>query len=92
MTYEEVKIGGEMHVFIKDETVEGEVKEIRENVGPNNSMVYLVGDKQFWGTSALDLLMSSIKVGNKVKITLIDDKHKFPSGRVGRNFKVEVDK
>ena len=92
MTYEEVSIGAEMHKFVVGEAVEGTLKQKRTEVGKNESNVYTVGEKTFWGTSALDLLMDGIKQGDKVRITLLDENYKFPSGRVGRNFKVEVDK
>lgn len=92
MAYNEISIGAEMHKFVKDVPVEGELTNIQREVGKNESNVYTVADKTFWGTSALDLLMSRVKVGDKIRITLIDEQHKFPSGRVGKNFKVEVDK
>lgn len=92
MGYEEVSIGAEMHKFEKDKPIEGEFTDLRTEVGKNESNVYTVGDYTFWGTSALDLLMSGVKKGSKVRITLIDESYKFPSGRVGKNFKVEVDK
>ena len=92
MGYEEVKLGAEMHKFEIGVPVEGILKEKRTEVGKNESNVYTVEDKTFWGTSALDLLMSGIKTGSKVRITLTDENYKFPSGRVGKNFKVELDK
>ncbi len=92
MAYEEVKLGAEMHKFVVGVPVEGVLEEKRTEVGKNESNVYTVGDKTFWGTSALDLLMSGIKQGSKVKVTLIDENFNFPSGRVGKNFKVEIDK
>ena len=63
--YEEVKLGAEMHKFEIGVPVEGILKEKRTEVGKNESNVYTVGDKTFWGTSALDLLMSGIKEGAK---------------------------
>lgn len=88
----EKKFGTEMHTFRLNEPVEGELKEIREEVGPNKSTVYTVGDKTFWGTNVMDTLLSDIPVGKRVRITLTDEAFKFPNGRVGRNFKVEVAK
>ncbi len=92
MAYEEVSVGAEMHKFEKGVPVEGILTDIRTEVGKNESNVYTVGEKTFWGTSALDLLMSGIKKETKVRITLTDESYKFPSGRVGKNFKVEVNK
>ena len=92
MVFEEVSFGAEMHEFKLNEPVEGELKEVKEDIGPNKSKVYTVGEKTFWGTSALDALMQGVSVGKKVRLTLIATDHKFPSGRTGRNFKVEVDR
>lgn len=90
--YEEVKIGDEMYKFELNVPVEGQLKEIRHDVGTNHSMVYTVGDKTFWGTTALDLLLSRVKEGDSVRITMVDENHLFPSGRTGKNFRVEVKK
>ncbi len=95
--YEEVKLGAEMHKFVVGVSVEGILTDKRTEVGKNESNVYTLKDangdsKTFWGTSALDLLMSGIKVDSKVKVTLTDENFKFPSGRVGKNFKVEIDR
>ena len=92
MAYEEVKLGAEMHKFEVGVPVEGILEDKRTEVGKNESNVYTVGDKTFWGTSALDLLMSALNIGTKVKITLTDENFKFPSGRIGKNFRVEQDK
>lgn len=92
MTFEEIKGFGETHNWKKGDVVEGTLKELREDVGPNKSTVYVIDDKQYWGTSALDVLMDRVPIGKKVRITCSDDDFKFPNGRRGRNFKVEVDK
>jgi len=92
MGYEEIKFGQEMHEFRVNEAVEGELKEIREDVGKNKATVYVVGDKTFWGTNVLDSLMSRLHLGQKIRITMVDDAYKFPNGRVGRQFKVEVNR
>lgn len=92
MAYKNIEIGTEMHKFVLNEPVEGEYKDVQKEVGENKSYVYTVGDKTFWGASALDLLMSKVEVGSKLRITLVEENYKFPSGRVGKNFKLEVDK
>lgn len=78
------------------QVVEGELLEVRENVGPNESTVYVISTKngveQYWGANALDPSMTSVKIGEKVRITLTDLDFKFPNGRRGKNFKVEVDR
>lgn len=97
MAFEEVGLGGDMHEWVKDEPIEGKVTEIREDVGKNKSKVYKIltregKDIQFWGTSVLNLKLDNVVIGQKVRITLIDPEFKFPNGRIGREFKVEVDK
>jgi len=90
--WEAVKIGGETLNWKEGDVAEGTLKEVREDVGPNESRIYVIDDKQYWGTSSLDLMMKGVNVGSKVRITCTDGAFKFPSGRVGRNFKVEVRK
>lgn len=93
MVYQEQKFGGDMHEFKLNEAVEGVLEEVREDVGKNKSNVYKVGGKSFWGTTSIDQGMANIKVGEKVRITLVDENFKFPgSNRTGRLFKVEVDR
>lgn len=92
MAYEEVNVGEEMYKFELNKPIEGKLKEVKEDIGANKSKVYYVGDYTFWGTSSLDLMMSSVKEGDQVRITLTDENFKFPSGRSGKNFKVEIDK
>lgn len=90
MVYEEVKFGAEALSIKKDDIVEGVLENSRQDVGPNKSTIYTISGKQYWGSRALDPLMSEVKVGQKVKILCIDDKFKFPSGQIGKAFKVEV--
>ena len=93
MAYEEVKFGGEMHQFILDAPLEGVLEEVREDVGKNQSNVYKVSGKSFWGTTSIDQGMAAVEIGQKVRITLVDEAYVFPgSRRVGRLFKVEVDR
>ena len=92
MAFEEVGFSTDMHKFVKDEPVEGVLESVKEDVGPNNSKVYKVSGISFWGTRALDVLLSDVPVGTKVRITLVDENFKFPNGRFGKNFKVEVDR
>ncbi len=84
----EVTLGAEMHKFEVGKIVEGELKEVKKDIGANHSKVYVVGKYTFWGTSELDLLLVNVKVGKKVSIELLDENFKFPSGRSGRHFKV----
>ncbi len=92
MEYVEVNVAEEMYKFEVGKPIEGEYTEVKQEVGVNKSNIYKVGDLTFWGTSALDLLMSKVVIGDKLRITLTDEDYKFPSGQSGRNFKVEVGK
>ena len=99
MAYEEVKpkpLEETSSFNAEGQVVEGKLLEIREDIGKNHSNVYVIetkeGLKNFWGANALDPLMDNVSAGSKVKITVLSMTHKFPNGRVGKNFKVEVDK
>jgi len=93
MVYEEVKFWGDMHQFRLNEPVEGILEEVRENVGKNQSNVYKVNGIRFWGTTSIDQGLDQAKIGQKVKLTLINEAYVFPgTGRVGRLFKVEIDR
>lgn len=93
MAYEEVKPMGTAKAFSNEgQVVEGILEEVRENIGPNENTIYKINGQEYWGTNALNPLMGSVAVGSKVRITLLSLSHKFPNGRVGKNFKVEVDR
>jgi hypothetical protein len=70
--FKEVK-GGETIEFVKDgDGVEGELVDVRTNVGKNNSMMYdlEVGGKlvSVWGSTVLDVRMRRVKKGDFVRI------------------------
>lgn len=92
MAYEEIKFGGNAHNWKKGDLVEGKLESVREEIGPNKSTIYVIDGEQYWGTNTLDVLMEQVEVNKKVKIACVDDNHKFPNGRVGRLFKVEVER
>ena len=98
MTYKEVTpatFGNTKKFSEQGQVVEGKLLEVREDVGKNGSNVYVIetaaGKEEYWGANALDPLLENVPTGSKVKVTLLDTAHKFPNGRVGKNFKVEVD-
>jgi len=91
MAYKEVEMESDMYEFVLDKPLEGEYKQVRQDVGMHKSRIYTVGDTTFWGSAALDVLMDKVALGDKVRITLTDSEFKFPSGQTGKNFKVEVD-
>lgn len=56
----------------KGEVLMGILQEVRKDVGPNNSQLYTFENKdgriKVWGCLLLDRLLSSVKIGEKVKI------------------------
>ena len=76
--------------------VEGVLIQAQENVGVNNSMLYLLetsdGVKTIWGSAILDSRMALVKKGDKIKITYKG----LAEAKGGKNpakiFKVEVDR
>lgn len=92
MAYKEVSPLGKAKKFETiGQVVEGKLERVQEEVPPNDSTIYTIDGQEYWGANALDPLMKAVKIGQKVKITLLDLNFKFPNGRVGKNFKVEVD-
>lgn len=58
----------------KEKELVGILKEKKENVGPNNSMLYVIQKEDeseigIWGTTVLNTKFSEIIVGEEVKIT-----------------------
>lgn len=61
--------------FKPGEYIVGVLTEIRENVGPNHSKMYIIEDeadgqlKAVWGTTVLDARISSSWIGREIGIT-----------------------
>lgn len=96
MAYKEVSaLGGAKKFSEKGQVVEGKLVEIQTEVGPNESNIYVLdtskGRESYWGANALDPLMKNVAIGKKVRITCTDTDYKFPNGRRGKNFKVEIE-
>ena len=97
MPYEKISFN-EMWDFNEENELEGYYVGKKEDVGENHSNVYQVemdnGEiAEFWGATALDSQLSSIKLGSRVKIIyegMVDSPKR--KGKQYKNFSVFVDK
>jgi len=101
MAYERVVDGGSsdvpMHNFDDVKIIEGIFFNKKENVGPNNSMIYelevspdkLVG---VWGSFILDNKMKKAEPGDKVKIEYTGKKISEKTRRPYKTWEVFIDK
>jgi len=92
MAYKEIEIElKEAKKWVKDLVVEGKLESVQDEVGEHNSKIFTIAGEEYWGANALNGKMSQIKIGQKVRVTCIDEARKFDNGRVGKDFKVEVE-
>ena len=92
MAYEKIEVEmKEAKNFEKGTVVEGIYKAKKEHVGKNDSNIYTIGEDEYWGSGALDVLMSKVGIGQKVKITCTADDVQYKKGK-GKAFDVEVEK
>lgn len=81
------------HDFELNKLIEGVLIEKKENVGANNSRLYVieVGDTlvSVWGSFVLDRKMQSVKVGNEVKIEYLGKKISDKTKRPYKDFAVQ---
>lgn len=94
------KVGGgngERHPNWKPEKVNDEATgvlvDVRENVGPNHSKLYTLQkeDGSFftvWGSAGLDRNLSSVPLGNEVRIVYLGKAKNPNSGREFHNFEI----
>lgn len=87
--------GGDTWDFNKNNTIIGCYTGKRDNVGPNNSTMYnieVVGDgvRSVWGSTALDMDMENVAIGQQVKIVYRGMKKNPKSGREFKDFGVYV--
>lgn len=79
-------------VWDRQETLQGIYIERQENVGPNNSMMYLVKTDKLtvsvWGSTILDARFAEIPIGSEVKIEPLGETKSEKTGRSYMNFKV----
>lgn len=78
-----------IHEFVEYEPLQGVLVEKRENVGANNSMMYVLEKKDgqrvsFWGSSIIDQRMSNKQPGQELAIMY---KGEAKSEKTGRKYK-----
>lgn len=85
----EIRGGDEFKFENEGDSVEGELVNVRSDVGENKSMMYDIktenGLKAIWGSKILDEKMRVVKLGQKVKI-VFKGKEKAKTG--GREYLV----
>jgi hypothetical protein len=94
MAYNKVSMGN-AHDFTKTAEVEGKLVNVKADVGPNHSMLYVLepiaGGEMIsvWGSTTLDNKMSVIKIGERIRIVYLGQ---VPSpnrpGKFYKNFEV----
>ena len=93
MVWEEIQVGNVIRFEEKNQVITGVLKAIREGTYENS--VYDIETKEglvtIFGTVILDNRMSKIKPEEKIRITYLGE-IKTGSGRIAKNFKVEIDK
>jgi hypothetical protein len=77
-----------------NDTIEGKYIDKADNVGDNNSNIYVIEESNatktgVWGTNVLDRKMDRLKVGDTVKIVYLGKKP-GKSGRTYHDFDVYV--
>lgn len=76
--------------------IEGVLVTSEDNVGKNNSWVYNIetpeGVKSVWGSAVLDMRMTFVKIGDKVKITFKGLGEAKPGRSPPKIFRVDVDR
>jgi len=75
--------------------IEGELVQVQENIGPNDSMLYSLktpeGVTNVWGATILDQRMALVNLGDKIKVTYKGLGEAKPGKNAAKIFKVEVD-
>lgn len=74
-------------VWDRSAPIEGEIIKVRENVGPNSSMLYSLlteaGEVAVWGSTALDPKLSELYLHDQVRIEPLG---KVKSPKTGREY------
>lgn len=72
--------------------IEGKLLEKQENVGQNNSKLYILqtesGPMNVWGTSVLDKLLAKVATGSDIRINYLGERTSPKSGRTFKAFEV----
>ncbi len=74
------------------EEIQGQLAEIRKDVGPNHSNVYVIqtedGEIDIWGKTVLDQELPKIPIGTDVRIKYLGDKENPSTGRTFKAFQI----
>ena len=95
MPYRERQQAGEMWNPLEGDFLEGYLRNIRSNVGENESNVYVFEQLNgetvgVWGNAVLDNQLSTEDVGKRFKITYLgQEPSKKRAGKYYKNFKIE---
>ena len=80
----------------KGDEIEGQLLEIKGNVGANNSMIYTLGVENkpitVWGSTVLDPKMLGVKIGDQIKIVYEGLGEASPGKNAPKLFEVFVDR
>lgn len=73
--------------------LEGELIEVQDGVGPNNSVIYRMkaidgAEISFWGNTVLDNRLKDMEVGTKIKIEYLGIATSPKTGRKYKDFSV----
>lgn len=79
--------------YKKDKEIEGLLLEVRTNVGPNNSKMYMIKKMNdevvgVWGGTVLDTRFSQIQIGEEVKVVYLGLEKSPKTGRQYHAFDV----
>lgn len=76
----------------REEPIEGEYIEFKQNVGPNESFLYMIETKDgkvgVWGSTTLDTKFTDISLHSKVRIEPLGPVKSEKTGRTYLDFKV----
>lgn len=92
--WKEVKLEDSSDVWDKEKPLEGQLKEVEENVGPNKSKMYTIttndGEVKVWGSTVLDDKLMGVPKGSYVKLEY-EGKLTSKKGTQYHSYKVFVD-
>ncbi len=82
--------------YLTDKEIEGEYTQMKVNVGPNKSNMYMIktskGEVGVWGTSLLNTQFPQIPIGNMVKLVYMGKATNPKTKRQYHNFELWTSK
>lgn len=79
-------------VWDRKKPLEGVLKQIKSNVGPNESMMYMIETKDalvgVWGSTVIDTKMQEVPVGSEIRIEPLGETKSPKTQRTYMDFKV----